>query len=278
MRILLRTLFLGLAATSLSPAWAAADDCGDAAALVQQAYPKAQKSADGASFTLEPHTSIALTLPDSDSPFGLVCKIWPAHDELLLVAVPLTDSVQSSDDGHVGDIELLVVDRNSRQVRQRLLQPGLMTDDALAIRAVEFDTGRYGLAPKVTAFGLRIEIANHSQAAPFSETDLRLYAVDGDALRLVLDGLVVEGNGGDGDANCAGSFHSSQVSLAMNPARHHGYHDITVVERTDTDDPSLDTQGECQSHPGKSVKRTYRLRYDGSRYPVPAALKVMGPE
>jgi hypothetical protein len=277
MRILLRVLSLGLAAASLWPAQAAAGDCGDAAALVQQAYPKARKSADGASFTLEPHTSIALTLPDRDTPFGLVCKIWPAHDDLLLVAVPLIDSAQSSDDGHIGDIELLVVDKKSLQVRQRLLQPGLMTDDAIAIRKVELDTGRFGLARDITAFGLRIEIANHSQADPFSETDLRLYALAGDALRVVLDGLVVAGNGGEGDANCAGSFHSSQVSLAMSPVSHHGYHDITVVERTDTDNPSLDNQGECQSHPGKPVNRTYRLRYDGSRYPVPAALKVMGP-
>ena len=83
---------------------------------------------------------------------------------------------------------------------------------------------------------------------------------------LVLDGIVVAGFGGEGDTNCAGSFHSSRVSLAMSPARHHGYHDITVVERKDTDDPSADKDGECQSHPGKSVSRTYRLRYDGSRY------------
>ena len=119
-----------------------------------------------------------------------------------------------------------------------------------------------------------------SQPNPFSETDLRLYALDGDALRMVLDGLVVADNGGESDTNCAGSFHSSQVSLAMGPpsaARHHGYHDITVVERTDTDKPSLDKNGECQSHPGKSVSQTYRLRYDGSRYPVPAELKVLGP-
>ncbi|MBZ9993897.1 hypothetical protein [Mesorhizobium sp. BH1-1-4] len=276
MRILLPALLLGLAAASLSPTKAAAGDCGDAAALVQQAYPKARKSADGASFTLEPHTSISLAPPDSDSPFGLVCKVWPAHDDLLLVAVPLTDSAQSSDDGHVGDIELLVVDSKSMQVRQRLLQPGLMTDDAIAIREIEFDTGRYGLAPDVAAFGLRIEMANHSQANPFSETDLRLYAVAGDALRMVLDGLVVAGNGGEGDTNCAGCFHSSRVSLAMSSARHHGYRDITAVERTDTDEPSPDQDGECQSHPGKSVKRTYRLRYNGSRYPVPAALKAMG--
>jgi hypothetical protein len=276
MRMLLRILFLGLAADSLWPTWAAADDCGDAAALVQQAYPKARKSADGASFTLEPHISIALTRPDSDMPFGLVCKIWPAHDDLLLVAVPLTDSARSRDDGHVGDIELLVVDRNNLQVRQRLLQPGLITDDAIAIRKIEFDTGRYRLAPNVSAFGLRIEIANHSQPNPFRETDLRLYALAGDALRVVLDGLVVAGFGGEGDANCAGSFQSTQASLTMSPVSHHGYHDITVVERTDTDNPSPDKDGECQSHPGKPVNRTYRLRYDGSLYPVPEALKVMG--
>ncbi|TGQ34719.1 hypothetical protein EN859_024895 [Mesorhizobium sp. M00.F.Ca.ET.216.01.1.1] len=274
--MLLHTLFLGLAAASLSPARAAAGDCGDAAALVQQAYPKARKSADGASFTLEPHTSVALTLPEGDNSFGLVCKIWPAHDDLLLVAVPLIDSA-NSDHQHVGDIELLVVDRKSLQVRQRLLQPGLMTDDAIAIRKVEFDTGRYGLAPNVTAFGLRIEMANHSQPNPFGETDLRLYALAGNVLRVVLDGLAVAGNGGESDTNCAGFFHSSEVSLAMSPVSHHGYHDITVVERRDTDEPSLDNKGECQSHPGKSVNRTYRLRYDGSRYQVPAALKALGP-
>ncbi|QPC95224.1 hypothetical protein GA829_20035 [Mesorhizobium sp. INR15] len=275
--MLLLTLLLGFTGVSLSPARATSGDCGDAAALVQKAYPKAHKSADGGSFTLEPGISIDLTLSDSDAPIGLLCKIWPAHDDLLLVAVPLTDSAKSSGDGHVGDIELLVVDRKSLDVRQRLLQPGLMTDDAIAIRKVEFDTGRYGLAPGVTAFGLRIEMANHSQPNPFSETDLRLYVIAGDAVRAVLDGLVVAGNGGEGDTNCAGSFHTSQTSLTMSPTRHHGYHDITVAERTDTDEPLPDKNGECQSHPGKPVKRTYRLRYDGSRYPVPAALKVLEP-
>ncbi|MER9053939.1 hypothetical protein [Mesorhizobium sp. M0174] len=273
MRILLPVFFLCL--TSLSPARATAGDCGDAAALVRQAYPKAQKSADRASFTLVPHTSIASTLPESDAPFGLACKIWPAHDDLLLVAVPLIDSA-NGDHLHVGDIELLVVDRKSLRVRQRLLQPGLMTDDAIAIRKVEFDTGRYALAPEVTAFGLRIEMANHSQATPFTETDLRLYALVRGELHVVLDGLVVAGSGGDSDGSCAGSFHSSQVSLAMSPARHHGYRDIIAVERSNTDNPSPDQNGECQSHPGKPVKRTYRLRYHGSRYAVPAALKVMG--
>ncbi|MER9757139.1 hypothetical protein NKJ46_27585 [Mesorhizobium sp. M0166] len=277
MRMLSRTLFLflGLAAASLSPARAAAGDCADAAALVQQAYPKARKSAGGTSFTLEPHTSIVSTLPQSDAPFGLACRTWPAHDDLLLVAVPLIDTA-SADHLHVGDIELLVIDRKSLRVRQRLLQPGLMTDDMIVIEKVEFDTGRYALAPDVSAFGLRIEMAHHSLTAPFTETDLRLYALVRGELKVVLDGLVVAGSGGDSDGSCAGFFHSSQVSLAISPASHHGYHDITAVERTNTDNPFPDQNGECQSHPGKAVKRTYRLRYDGSRYAVPAALKVMG--
>jgi len=277
MRLLLSSLFLGLAAVSLSPSRAAADDCGDAAALVQLAYPKAQKSADERSFTLEPHTSITLTLREGDNSFGLVCKVWPAHDNLLLVAVPLIDSAKSSDGEHVGDIELLVVDMNSLRVRQRLLQPGLMNDDAIYIREIEFDTGRYRLAPDVSAFGLRIEMASDSRPNPFRETDLRLYALTGDALRLVLDGLVVDSYGGEGDASCAGSFHSSKASLSMGSASHQGYRDITVRERRDMDEPALDEKGECQPHPGKPVNRTYRLRYDGSRYPVPAALKALEP-
>jgi len=133
------------------------------------------------------------------------------------------------------------------------------------------------LAPGVTAFGLRIEMANHSQADPFSETDLRLYALDSDALRVVLDGMIVAGNGGEGDTNCAGSFHSTQVTLAMGKARHHGYRDIDVVERTDTDNPLPDADGECQSHPGKSISHAHRLRYDGSRYPVPSGLNALEP-
>ena len=274
MRILLCAA--ALAAASLWPALAAADDCGDAAALLRQAYPKIQKSADGRSFTLEPHTSIPLAVPQDGMP-GLLCKVWPAHDDLLLVAVPLIDSVQSADGQHVGDIELLVVDRKTLQVRQRLLQPRLMNDDAVAIRGIEFDTARYGLAPGVTAFGLRIDMANHSQPNPFNETDLRLYAISGNALQAVLDGLAVAGHGGEGDTSCAGSFHSSQVSLAMSPTIHRGYHDIVAVERQDTDEPLPDKDGECQSHPGKSVSRTYRLRYDGHRYPVPAELKAMDP-
>ncbi|MER9343908.1 hypothetical protein NKI41_24480 [Mesorhizobium sp. M0601] len=275
MRIVLPVLLLGAALASLSPPKAAASDCGDATALVLQAYPKARKSADGTSFTLEPHTSITSTLPESEAPFGLVCKIWPAHVDLLLVAVPLIDRA-NGDHLHVGDIELLVVDRNTLRVRQRLLQPGLMTDDAIVIEKVEFDTGRYALASEVTAFGLSIELAHHSLTAPFTETDLRLYALTGDTLRVVLDGLVVAGSGGDSDGSCAGYFHSSQVSLVISPASHHGYHDITAVERSNTDNPSPDQNGECQSHPAKSVKRTYRLRYDGNRYAVPAALKLMG--
>ncbi|TGQ69244.1 MAG: hypothetical protein E5V49_09280 [Mesorhizobium sp.] len=275
MRILLRILLLSLAAVSAWPAQAVADDCGDAAALVQRAYPKARLSADGDSFTLEPHTSIASTLRYGATPFGVICKVWPAHDDLLLVAVPLIDSSQSGDGAHVGDIELLVVDRNSRQVRQRLLQPGLMTDDAIAIDKIEFDTGRYKLAPGVTAFGLRIEMAGNSRPNPFSETDLRLYVLAGDVLRVVLDGLVVTDDGGEGDANCAGSFQSNRVSLTMGPTSHHGYRDILLAERKDTDEPSVDKNGECQSHPGKPVNKTYGLRYDGSHYPVPEALKIL---
>ncbi|MET2828409.1 hypothetical protein [Mesorhizobium shangrilense] len=265
-------LALGLAA-SLSAA--RADECGDTDTLLRQAYPAAIRSPDGASFTLEPHTRISVGAIEDSSPFGLTCKPWPAHDDLLLVAVPLIDSARSTDDGHFGDIEILVVGRKDLGVRQRLLQPGLLNDDAIAIRKIEFDTARYRLSPDVTAFGLRISMANQSQPNPFSETDLRLYALVASTLRVVLDGIVVSGAGGEGDTNCAGSFHSSAVSLSMGSASLHGFSDIAAVEQTDTDNPAPDATGECQSHPGKTVSKTYRLRYDGGQYPVPEPLKAL---
>lgn len=271
----LSSAFLLAAGLAANMSAARADECGDVDTLLRQAYPAATRSADGASFTLEPHTRISVGAIADDSPFGLTCKAWPAHDNLLLVAVPLIDSAQSTDDGHFGDIEILVVSRKDLRVRQRLLQPGLLNDDAVAIRKIEFDTARYRLSPDVTAFGLRIAMANQSQPNPFSETDLRLYALVAGMLRVVLDGLVVSGSGGEGDANCAGSFHSSEVSLSMGSTSHHGYSDITAFEQVDTDNPALDANGECQSHPGKSESKTYRLRYDGSRYPVPETLKAL---
>ena len=204
----------------------------------------------------------------------MVCKVWPAHDGLLLVAVPLIDSAKSGDGKHFGDIELLVVDRNSLQIRQRLLQPGLMNDDAIAIDTIEFDTGRYGLAPvsppsACVSRWQTIRSPIPSKKPTCGSTLSQAMRCARCSTALSLPAIMAKAT------PIAGSFHSSQVSLTMSPTIHRGYRDIHLAERNDTYEPSVDKNGECQSHPGKPVNKSYRLRYDGSRYPVPEALKML---
>lgn len=255
-------------------AYAATDDCIErAATIVQQAYPKAKATAKG-SFSVG---GAVITLPTPDNigtdPHAMVCKTWPAQPQRLLVAVPLmTKTVDSENEG---DLELLVLDKATLKVQQRLMLAGRMSDDAIQIHSIELDTARYQLAPNNIAFGLRLTQANNSRANPFEEADLWLYAIDHDQLRPVLDGIVTHSNGGEWDTNCAGTFDGADRTLAMDSAMHNGYADIRITEKSSSDVSVVGKDGQCDSKTDSS-KQTYRLSYDGKNYPVPKVLRPPG--
>ena len=256
-------------------AHAADDDCAERAkSIVQQAYPAATVTDDGA-FTVN---GAVITLPSTDGfgsgPHAMVCKTWPAHSEWLLVAVPLM--TKTGDDENQGDLELLVLDKTSLKVQQRLRLKGRMSDDAIQIHNVALDTARYQLAPDNIAFGLRLTQANNSHASPFEETDLWLYAMDHRQLRPVLDGIVIARSNGEWDTKCAGTFDSATRTLAMDSATHHGYADILVTEKSTTDVSIDGKDGQCDEKPSIQKKQNYRLGYDGKTFPVPEPLRPLG--
>ena len=256
-------------------AHATEDNClGRAAAIVQQAYPKAKSMAKD-SFAVD---GAIINLPSPDSigsdPHAIVCKAWPAQPQKLLVAVPLM--TKPGDDENEGDLELLVLDRATLKVQQRLKLPGRMSDDAVQIRNVALDTARYQLSPSVIAFGLRLTQENNSRANPFSETDVWLYAIDGDQLHPVLNGIVTHSNSGEWDTNCAGTFDEANRTLAMDSASHNGYNDILVTEKSSTSVSVVSKEGQCDENTGDTKKQTYRLGYDGKAYSVPEALRPPG--
>jgi hypothetical protein len=270
-RLLLATTLLGAA----DLAHAATDNCIErAAAIVQQAYPKAKSTAEG-SFTVD---GAVITLPSSDNigadPHVMVCKTWPAQPQRLLVAVPLM--TKAGDGENEGDLELLVLDKATLKVQQRLKLAGRMSDDAVQIHSVELDTARYQLTPDIMAFGLRLTLANNSRASPFEEADLWLYAIDHDQLRPVLDGIVTHRNGGEWDTDCAGTFDGADRSLAMDSAMHNGYADIRMTEKSSSNVSVVGKDGQCEDKPDTGKKQIYRLGYDGKSYPVPKALRPLG--
>ena len=251
----------------------AEDACGNkAATIVQQAYPGAKASTDG--FRVG---DASITLPTADASGddarALICRAWPAYPERLLVAVPLMTKID--DDGNEGDLDLLVIDRNSLKVESRLRLHARMNDDAVRIADIQFDTARYRLTSDQSAFGLRISLEGSSRPDPFGEVDLSLYMVDRDRLRPVLDGIVTRKNGGEWDTQCAGTFDETHRTLAMDAATHNGYADILVTEKSSSTTASVGKNGDCQQKISKQDQPAYRLSYDGKTYPVPKALKPL---
>ncbi|PXA85144.1 hypothetical protein DMC47_38000 [Nostoc sp. 3335mG] len=252
----------------------AAEAC-DIGKVLRLAYPGSHPPAKGSvqdalhkGRTELPGGTEALPPGDPDDPaFVPFCRIWPSADALL-VAVPMMR--EDTDAGHDGDLEILVLDRAITQVRARIVLPGVMTDDAVALEDVRFDMAPYRLGPP--SFGLRFHRVGSSRADPFEQTDLKLFTLSGGRLRLVLPGLLTLDTGGETDTVCAGRIDATSVTIAPGAAAHHGLRDLMLTIRRDHETDTGDSAQNCQEH---TVSRTMRatLAFDGARYPVPKDLR-----
>lgn len=250
---------------------AAEDACtAQIESAIKQAYPTAQQTNRG--YRMGETIIQLLQSGMPNQAHAVICRTWPAHPELTLMAVPLIKEQNPEFGDYVGDLELFVLESNSSTSRQRLRLSGRMSDDAVRITSVAFDTAHYQLAPGQIAFGLRIGKEGSSRPNPFGETGLWLYAIESNQLKAVMDGVVVTGYGGEWDTNCVGTFSQTQRTLAMASAVHNGYADISVSETHASSTNTLDKNGDCNTREAKPRRTTYRLTYDGKRYVVPKAL------
>lgn len=262
----LAALTLALSAPNVG---AAQNECGEGGAdIVRKAYPSATQTSNEA-FEFAGAT-IKLPKSGDDDPHAMLCRAWPARPELTLVAVPLM--TKQSDDDNEGDIELLVVDTAGFEVRQRLRLPGLMTDDALYVSNIAFDTARYHLAPKNTAFGLRLSLHGSSGPNPFGETTLWLFLIKDGQIKPVVDNIVVARNQGEWDTNCAGEFLETVRTLSMKPSESGAFADILVSEKATTTISRVGEGGECLSTETTTTAQ-HRLPYEASAYRIPEDLK-----
>jgi hypothetical protein len=256
-------------------AQAASGPCPEAAGIVRAVYNNTDKpDAQGRIRLAEGHAIVTLSDADIGAPFAVACKAWPADPDVLLVAVPLMQDTPDPENGHVGDLDVLVLDKQTLQVRQRRRLVGLMSDDAVRIAGLAFDTARYDVAADRRAFGIRIEREGASRANPFDETSLRLFTVHENELRLVLDGMIVNHSSGVWDTTCAGEFSESAVSLAMGNAQRRGYRDLIATESHSTSRAAVQ-QGGCVEKTVKQGKTRHTLSFDGKRYRIPKALRSM---
>lgn len=244
----------------------AASNC-DINAIVQHAWPKAKPAAQGTMLT--PGNQVIDMM--GNSPQSAICRVWPAHPELTLAAVPLMTHQENPNDNHIGDLALLVLDSTTLEVKQRLLLPERMSDDAFRITGIALDTARWKVAPNQTAFGLHVTRNGSSRVNPFSDDALSLYVIENNQLRTLLKGILLEDNSGEWDGNCAGEFNDIKRTLAIDSSSHKGFADIRVSEKNVASTALLDANEECISK-DKSSKASWTLRYDGKQYIVPKKL------
>lgn len=275
-RLTVSTGALALSALLATGAAQAADGpCPEAAGIVRAVYNNQDKpDAHGRIRLKQGHAIVTISNADVGAPFAIACKVWPANPDLLLAAVPLMQDTPDPENGHDGELDVLVLDRQTLQVRQRLQLPDLMSDDAVRIDSLAFDTARYDLADGRRAFGIRIEREGASRANPFDETSLRLFVVEGDTLRMVLDGLSVNRSSGEWDTSCAGEFNERAVSLAIGKAQSKGYRDLIASESYSSSRAAVQ-QGDCKETKVKDGKTRHTLRFDGKRYRIPERLRSM---
>lgn len=263
MRVISSALFM------LVSGWAqASGQVCDSGKIIAQAWPDAVSTADNSVNIGNATVTLA-----ADTPRSIICKVWPARPELTLAAVPLMTTPADAEGYSTGDLELLVLDSASLQVKQRLRLKNRMDDDAMYISDISLDTARWKVAPDQLAFGLRIAKSGSSRANPFHEEVLSLFITDNTRLRPILNGVVVTDSSGEWDGRCAGTFSDITRTLSLSDTARHDYADIIVSEKR-SESVDSETAGDCRSKETRH-KASYRLSYNGNAYAVPENLKPL---
>ena len=137
---------------------------------------------------------------------------------------------------------------------------------------LSIDTARYKLTSDLRAFGVRAGFTGSSRANPFEQSVLSLYVREGNALRPVLEQLVIESSNGEWDTHCVGEFSRTQRTLDLAKTSSHGFADLIVRSvTTGTQNTLGKTDCESTDSVGKTVLTT--LRYDGRQYVVPKDMR-----
>jgi hypothetical protein len=162
----------------------------------------------------------------SSSWIGSICKAKPDDSGKSFLVV---------------DRQLLLVDRKNGHI----LSQGELGSTSNSIDSI--DTGRYWLAPKVRAFGIRSSKTRSSFQSGSTIQALNLYVTEGKSIRPVLEMLYIGWSVSRTECNdkdeCTNSEDSHQLAIDIAKTSHNGFADLIVENRL--------------------------LKYDGTRYVVP---------
>lgn len=198
------------------------------------------------------------------------CKVWPADSSQAVVALAHFQKGSSfsnpPDSNGLYDLDIVIVNTETGEFRQRLFQKGAVASDAIYFSGMDIDTARYQLAPGIVAFGLR---ANRS--GPADIETLNLYVVHENELKLILSKLNTVERFAEQQVECPHASDTYRTLAVATKANQGAYADLIVQEKTTTMQP-MPNNDECTT---KEIKTSaqYSLRFDGNIYVLPQELQ-----
>lgn len=199
-----------------------------------------------------------------------VCKAWPGNPAKHIVALvrPQEGAIETDEVDNY-DLEVAVVNAQSGEILQHVLQKGAITSDAMRFEGISLDTANYELARRMRAFGVR---TRHSHIGGTSSSDetLSLYVPQGKELKVVLSELSMNTSVSDRGGECNEARETTRT-LAIGSTVSRGYAHLVVSEKS-TNQEVQTLNGRCEETESRSSHR-YVLPFDGTKYEVPKELQ-----
>lgn len=200
------------------------------------------------------------------------CKMLPNQKNLAVITLATVNDARTktydlhADGGAIYDLIVAVVDtKTDKQIAKNIIS-GALESNAVALRSLEVDTGRYYLEKGSVVFGVRSYTAANSHSYIYDEEKLFLYKLRRGNLAVVLRGLDVKRDSGNIEEHPEDTViqHSKSI-LSVAPHVTNGMHDLEVIEKNSEEMPEVGESGTARPVTGGKLT----LKYDGNEYSNP---------
>lgn len=199
------------------------------------------------------------------------CKTWPAHDNMVIIAIPLRAHGQMM----YSSLDIVVIDSNHMGIKYRTVRHDLLEHEDYSDGDMFIDTAPYQLNSSHLAFGLRINWDTKGHLV----TTLNLFQPkDNGSLALVIKGLIVDSHyrlsKNNQMCNSEYAVRKSLLHVRKNDTSS-GYKDIlltSISTNTKSTEKFNGRSVECINEKFETDRRVDTLIYDRKEYKIPPYL------
>ena len=194
-------------------------------------------------------------------------KVLPNKTSSSVLVIPKYNVNETDEQGHdffVLDAYIIVADNATGKIVSKYIEKEAWTSDAMVLSDIAIDTGLYQLNEKERAFGIRVSYSGSSNPNPYSYTDLSLFIVQNNAMKIILKNYQIERANGEWDTRCAGEFEDSIGSIDIDKTKTNGYKNLIVKSKIKYTKRFL-VNDNCEEKVTNKNSIKY-LKYNGKEY------------